>query len=178
MQTFKPEQKFAKASSKNMRISTKSSVVLCRVVRKKTLKRAKRLLTDLAAENRSLDGKYYTKTAKRMLELLESCEKNAEFLGLDNERLFVHASAHQGGSLRRRRRKAAFGARMKATNIEIMLIERGKASEKVDKSKMQKKKSEAEKQIDQEKAEAKKQVQELKEKSKELKNRIEGAPEK
>jgi len=61
-----------------------------------------------------------------MLLLIESCEKNAEFLGLDKGRLMVRASAHLGTMLKRRRRKAKFGSRMKATNLEIMLIESGR----------------------------------------------------
>ena len=88
----------------------------------------KRLLQDLAAERRSLGSKHYTKTAKEMLHLLQSCEKNADNLNLDKDRLFVHASAHKGTIMRRRRRKAKYGSRMKTTHLEIMLIERGKES--------------------------------------------------
>ncbi len=171
--TFTPEQKFAKASGSNMRVSTKSAQVICSAVRRKTLKRAKRLLQDMAAEKRGLDGKYYTKTVKKILELLESCEKNAEFLGLESERLFVHASAHQGATLRRRRRKAAFGSRMKSTNMEIMLIERGKLVEKIQKTRL-KAKSGVEKQLDKDKAAARKEIAALKEKSEELKEKTEG----
>ena len=126
MYTFEPEEKYARAHGRNLRISTKSATILCRVIRKKTLTRAKRLLQDLANERRSLDGKHYTKTAKEMVALLESCEKNADSLNLDREKLFVHASAHKGTIMRRRRRKAAYGSRMKTTHLEIMLIERGR----------------------------------------------------
>jgi len=175
--TFKPEQKFAKASGKNMRISYRKAAFICKTIRGKPLRRAKRLLSDLKDEKRTLDGKYYTKTVEGILNLLESCEKNAEFLGLDADRLFVHASSHQGTTLRRRRRKAGFGSRMKAANMEIMLIEKGKASEKVSKDKMQKKKTEAEKKIDEEKAQARKEIESLKEKGKEIKAKSEAAAE-
>ena len=60
--------------------------------------------------------------------MLNSCEKNAAFLGLDANRLSVHASAHKGAVVRRRRRKAKFGSRMKNTNIEMMLIEHARAA--------------------------------------------------
>ncbi|MBI4170932.1 MAG: hypothetical protein HY514_04505 [Candidatus Aenigmarchaeota archaeon] len=166
--TFAPKQRFAKASGTNMRISTKSAEVICRVIRKKPLKRAKRLLNDLAGQKRGLGVKYYSKTVKQILELLESCEKNAEFLGLENNRLFVHASAHQGTSIRRRRRKAAFGSAMKNTNMEIMLIERGKDTRKITSAK----KTETDKQIEKEHAAAKSEIEELKVKTAELKEKV------
>jgi ribosomal protein L22 len=124
---MKPKEKYAKAFGRDMRISTKSAVKLCRVIRGKKLSASKRLLSDLVAGRRNLEGKYYSKAVKEIYDLLSSCEKNAEFLGLDNEKLFVHASAHTGTIMKRRRRKSAFGSRLKSTNIEMMLIEKGKA---------------------------------------------------
>jgi len=135
--TFKPEQDYARAYGRNLRISRKNAVKICRVIRGKKLKTVKRLLNDLLEQRRSLDGKYYTKTVAEILKLIESCEKNADFLGLEKEKLFVHASASQGTIIRRRRRKAAFGSRLKSTNVEIMLIQRGK--EKTTKNKEVKK---------------------------------------
>ena len=126
--TFEPKQKYAKAFGRDVRISTKSAAVICRVIKNKPLTRARRLLVDLSNQKRSLDGKYYSKTVGEFLNLLNSCEKNAEFLGLENEKLFVHASAHMGTNIHRRRRKSAFGSKLKSTNIEVMLIERGKES--------------------------------------------------
>lgn len=123
--TFVPKEKYAKTYG-TLRISTRSAVKLCRAISKKPLTRAKRLLSDLAEEKRTLGRKHYTKTAKELLELLNSCEKNAEFMDLDAGKLFVHASAHTGAIMRRRRRKAAFGTRLKSTNVEMLLIERGK----------------------------------------------------
>lgn len=139
--TFVPEQKYARAHGNSLRISRKASVIVCRAIKKKPLSRAKRLLNDMISEKRSLDGKYYTKAAKEILMLLNSCEKNAEFMGLENEKLMVHASASKGANMRRRRRKAKFGSGMKSTNIEIYLIERGKES----KTKVSKKKIDAQK---------------------------------
>lgn len=160
--TFTPKEKFAKLCATNRRISTKSAVKLCSVIRKKTLTRAKRLLNDLSLEKRSLDGKHYTKTAKEILSLLEGCQKNAEFLGLDTGRLMVHASAHKGQRFRRRRRKAAYGSLLKATNVEIMLIERGK----------EKKRKKSEKKEATRKKEAEK-IKEFKQKSKNLEKKVE-----
>lgn len=128
--TFKPREKCAKAYGRNLRISRKAAVKLCRVISRKPLKRAERLLDNLLGKKQSLRGKYHTKAAAEIKSLIESCRKNAEFLGMEAEKLFVHASAHQGTIMRRRRRKSAFGSRMKSTNIEVMLIEKGKASKK------------------------------------------------
>ena len=156
--TFVPKQKYAKAHGNDMRISTKASVKICRVIKKKPLARAKRLLNDLLSEKRSLEGKYYTTTVREILQLLDSCEKNAEFLGLENEKLFVHASASKGTNMRRRRRKAKFGSKMKSTNIEIFLIERGKESKtKVSKKKIQQQK-EATEQLKEKQTEVAKQL--------------------
>ncbi len=124
--TIKPKEKHAKAYGNNLRISTKDAIKICRVIRKKPRDRAKRLLVDLVNKKRSLAGSYYSKAVAEILSLLESCEKNAEFLGLDPEKLMVHASAQTGTITRRRRRKSAFGSRMKSTNVEIILIEKGK----------------------------------------------------
>src|SRR3989344_6014738 len=115
--TFKPTEKHAKAYGNNLRISAKKSVILSRVIRGKKLSTAKRLLSDLAEGKRTLDGKYYTKTVKEMIRLLNSCEKNAESMNLNAGSLFVHASASKGSNLRRRRRKGNFGSKMKTSNV-------------------------------------------------------------
>ncbi len=143
--TFSPEEKHAKAYS-TLPISVKSAETLCRVIRKKPLRRAKRLLSDLESQRRSLGGKYYSSAVSSIKKLVESCEKNAEFLGLDSERLMVHASAHEGMAVRRRRRKGAFGTMMKRANVEVMLIESGR-SDRVPKEKI-KKQMEAKKEDD------------------------------
>src|SRR3972149_10489657 len=128
--TFIPKEKHAKAYGNNVRVSRKSATIICNVIKKKPLIRGKRLLVDLKAKRRSLRGKYYSKTVDEILQLLESCEKNADNLNLDKGKLFIHASAHKGTIMRRRRRKAKFGSRMKSTNLEIMLIEKGKERKK------------------------------------------------
>ncbi len=127
--TFVPKQKHAKAYIMYP-ISEKSASVVCRAIKKKPLVRAKRLLEDLNLKKRSLQGKYYSKAVKHILEALNSCEKNAYALGLDSGRLMVHASAHLGPATRRRRRKSAWGNRLKRTYIEIILIEKGKEAVK------------------------------------------------
>ena len=179
-QTFVPGHNYARAFGTSMRISQKSASIVCKAIKNKPLTRAKRLLEDLKAERRSLRGKYYSKAVKNMLMLLNSCEKNAEFKGLDADRLFVHASAHKGANVRRRRRKGAFGSTMKNTNMEILLIERGKerkdkVSKKRVKEQMTKKPTAAEQEIRAEKEETKRELERLKEEQKELLKDVEEA---
>ena len=88
--TFVPKQKHAKAYIMYP-ISTKSAMVVCNVVKKKPLVRAKRLLEDLHAQRRSLEGKYYSKAVEHMIEALKSCEKNAEALGHVSSSRAYHA---------------------------------------------------------------------------------------
>ncbi len=122
--TIQPEEKHAKAYGNNLRVSMKKSTKLSKFMRGKKLTVVRRFLNDLMSEKRNLDGKYYTKTAEAFISLLDSCEKNAENLGLEKGRLFFHSSAHMGNNLRRKRRKANFGSKMKTTNLEIILIQR------------------------------------------------------
>jgi len=124
MYTFVPKEKYAKANGVNLNISTKSSVLICRKIRGKKLDFAEKFLNDLLEKKRSINGKYYTKTVREILKVLRSCASNAENLDLDMDNLIVHASAHKGPTIKRRRRKSDFGNRMKITNIEIMLIEK------------------------------------------------------
>lgn len=123
--TFKPKERHAKAYSW-LNISQKDAKVICRVIRKKKLKVVKRLLEDLIARKRNLEGKYYTRAVTEIKKLLDSCEKNAKAIGLDIDKLFVYASSHKGPSIARRRRKREHGISMKSTNVEIILVEKGK----------------------------------------------------
>ncbi len=123
--TFTPKEPHAKAWSW-LNISLKDAKVVCRVIRGKKLSQVKRLLNDLLEKKRDLKGKYYTKSVREIKRVLESCEKNAENLGLDKNKLFVYASAHKGPTIWRPRRKADFGNYMKSTNVEIILVEKGK----------------------------------------------------
>lgn len=128
--TFVPKEEHAKAFGDNLGVSTKNAVIVCRSINNKKLTVAKRLLENLISKQQSLKGMYYTNASKEILMLLESCEKNAEFMGLETSRLFVHAGATHGALRRRKRRKSGFGSAMKLTNVEIMLIQKGKETAK------------------------------------------------
>lgn len=164
--TFVPKFRHAKAYGSNLRVSAKSAAIICAAIRDKPLTRAKRLLVDLKSGRRNLKGKYYSGTVEGLLQLLESAEKNAENLGLESERLFVHASAHKGMALRRRRRKSGFGSKLKTANVEIMLIECGKADDMRRKEKLK----------EAVKTALTKEVQKMKEKGKEIEMHAHEAP--
>ena len=105
---FNPrEEKSVRAYGRSLRVSGKSSQVLCSRINGQTLLRGRRLLNDLVAGRRSLNGKYYTNAANEILELLGSAQANAEAKGLDPEKLSIHASAHQGFSFWRNRAPGA-----------------------------------------------------------------------
>ncbi len=120
----KREDKAVKAYGRGLRISTKSSIMICRKISGLTLKKAKRLLERLLTETQSIDGKYYTNSASEILELLKSAEGNAEFKGLDQSRIFVKASAHEGFTFWRNRRFKMKRMQRKVSNIQIVLEER------------------------------------------------------
>ena len=124
--TFEPSGKHAKAYS-TLSISTKDAVLICRVIRKKKLSTVKRLLDDLINKRKTVNKRYYPKVVSEIKKLLNSCEKNAEFQGMDKEKLFVYASAHKGVNMKRPRRRGDFGSGMKSTHVEIILSEKPKS---------------------------------------------------
>jgi large subunit ribosomal protein L22 len=118
------EKKSAKLYGSNIDISTKDAIVLCRQINRKPLAKGRDLLGRLIEQKSSLEGKYYTKAATEMLSLLNSAEKNAEFKGLDAEKLIIFASAHKGLIYFRPRRFRLRRQRKKMTNVQIVLVER------------------------------------------------------
>ncbi len=134
----KPEHS-AKAVGRALPISTKQSVEICGLLRKKELNKAKKLLQAVISQKQAVPYKRYNKdighkksvsaagrfpgkAAKEILELLNSVESNAQFKGLNTSSLIIsHISAqktgaswHYGRQIRRR---------MKRTNIEIIVTE-------------------------------------------------------
>lgn len=140
-------EKTAKAIGRELRISPKSSVEICSEVRKKSVDKAKDFLNEViqmkkpvtfarfnkgVAHRRGLKrgfaGKYPVKAASQILKVLESAEMNAEFKGLDTERLYIRHISTQRGRVIRGIRPRAFGRATphneQTSNIEVMLAER------------------------------------------------------
>ncbi|MBI4163247.1 MAG: hypothetical protein HY512_00160 [Candidatus Aenigmarchaeota archaeon] len=117
-------EKFAKAYGRALRISTKGSVIVCKVLSGMNLQKGKRLLNNLLIEKESLDGKFYSNASSEILDLLKSAESNAEFKGLDTEKLIIKASAHMGFAFWRPRRFKMRRQKRKVTNVQIVLEQR------------------------------------------------------
>ncbi|RLJ03407.1 MAG: hypothetical protein DRP11_00825 [Candidatus Aenigmatarchaeota archaeon] len=112
----------AKAAVISAQVSTKKSALLCRKIRGMNLQKAKAFLEDLIAKKRDIDGKHYTNTAIGLLELLRSAESNAEFKGLDKEKLKIRMiTAEKGPTRRRRKRRRSFGSKLKSTHLKVVL---------------------------------------------------------
>ncbi len=110
-----------KVYGSGLRISGKDSKILCSKIAGKSLPKAKALLERLLSEEQNIDGKHYTKASGEILELLKSGENNAEFKGLDAERLIVNVSAHKGFRFMRPRRFKMRRQQRKVTNIQVVL---------------------------------------------------------
>lgn len=116
--------KTVKASGVDIRISHKKATEVCREIRGLKLEKAKELLEGVIAmkkmipfrvhkkemghhanklrEHKWYAGGYPIKIAERLLGILKNAENNAEYKGLDVDRLkIIHASADQGPKLRR-----------------------------------------------------------------------------
>lgn len=117
-------EKSAKAFGRGLRVSRKDSKELCSAISGMSLDNGKRFLQELMEQNRSLGGKYYTSAAKGVMEILQSAENNAEFKGLDPERLFIHASAHKAFTFWRPRRFKLRRQKRKTTHIQVVLEQR------------------------------------------------------
>jgi len=77
------------ASRPTARVSLKDSNTIFKRIRNKPVKKVKTLLNDLISQKRNIEGRYFTKASKEILDLIESTEKSAEAQGLDTEKLFI-----------------------------------------------------------------------------------------
>lgn len=105
--------KYAKAFGRDLPISLKDSVNLCRALKGMKLNDAKDFLEDVIKKKRAVPyfryldsishrrgigpGRYPVKEAKYILKVLENAEANAENKDLDTDSLYImHIAAHKG----------------------------------------------------------------------------------
>ncbi len=135
----------ARAILKEADISPKHAVEICNAIKGKELKEAKKLLEDVGNLKRAIPfkkyvrgvahrpgkgfgpGRYPQKAAKSILKLLEDCESNAEYSGLNTDALKIkHIVAHRGkvtrGSMPRAHGRATDWD-IHTTNVEVILEE-------------------------------------------------------
>jgi len=139
-------EKAVKASGRELRISPKHAREVCKTIKGMRLDKAKRYLKQVIEKkepvpfrrftkklghrhgmHKAMVGKYPVRAAAGILKVLESAEGNAEFKGLDTERLrIIHASAYPGIKLKRAIPRAFGRSSPKnrpLTHVEVVLEE-------------------------------------------------------
>lgn len=128
----------ARATGRDISISTKNSIEICNFIRGKKLVRAKAILNDAIDMKKPIPftrytngvghkrgmaaGRFAINACKEILAILESAEINAQQKGLDTSRLdIVHICAQMASRPHHYGRKR--GVKMKRTHIEIVLGE-------------------------------------------------------
>ena len=139
-QKYNPET-MARAVGVALPVSPKQCIEITARIRRKTLAQAKKLLNDVISMEKPLElkrytggvghkrgmgpGRYPVKACEAVLKIVESCEANAQFKGLNTGNMAIaHANAQFGTRqwhYGRQRRRV-----MKRTHIEIVLEEKGK----------------------------------------------------
>ena len=144
---IKDETKTAKAYGKELDISPKYSVEVCRELRGKHVSDAIEFLEDVIALRRpvvlkkhkkkvahkpglgkAFAGKFPVKVSKHILKVIKSAIENAKYKGLNEEKLYIrHISATRGRVIRGFIPRA-FGRATQfnheTTNIQVVLEER------------------------------------------------------
>jgi len=109
------------------RISLKHSIEIAKEIRRKPVNKAINFLNNLIDKKVKLpNGRYHTKAAEEILNLIESAKANAEFKGLNIEKLFIK-EFKTNKSFRFIKPKTRFrfrGRQAKICNLEITLEER------------------------------------------------------
>lgn len=114
-------KKSAKAYGNGLSISPKDSKIICKKISRMNLRKGINFLEGLSDETLSIEGKHYTTAAATILDLVKSAEKNAEFKGLDTEKLIIMASAHQAFSFFRPRRSKMRRQKRKSAHVQVVL---------------------------------------------------------
>ncbi len=139
--------KTVKSSGRELRVSPKAAREVCTALKGKTLEQAKTYLNKVITKkqpvpyrryNKKLGhrhgtepgtfaARYPIKTAQKILQVLTGAEANAEFKGLDTDRLrIIHAAAYPGMKLKRFQPRALGRSSPKhqtLTHIELVLQE-------------------------------------------------------
>jgi len=129
------KETMAKASARNVDISTKYAVEVCRAIRGLPVSKAKSWLQDAIEMKRAFPikrytegaghrpglgaGKFVVKVASQILKVLKSAEANAHNQNIVGELYVLHAAAHKAH--RPIRAGAYIGRHAKRTHIEIVV---------------------------------------------------------
>ena len=113
-------ERTVKCAGRELRISPKAATEICNAIRGMKLPKAKQLLEEVEEKKTSIPyrhykkevphkgnqgfhaGRYPVKAANSIRRLLEELEANAEYRGLDPEKVKItHAASHRGMKLRK-----------------------------------------------------------------------------
>lgn len=120
------------STSSTLRISHKNAAKVCKALNRKKFVDAKKILNDILNQKTTLKRKYYTKTSKEILKLLNQLEFNARKNGLESDKMFLFISAHRGPTLHRaRRRWRKFGTRLKSCHVQAVLSDKNGFGKKI-----------------------------------------------
>ncbi len=134
----------ARARGIELPISPKKTYEVLNAIRGLSVERARGVLEDVVALKRAVPfrrynqetahhrgvgpGRYPKKVARNVLSVLKNAEDNAEYDGLDAERLYVKVAASSRGRILRATMPRAHGHgdpwNEQTTNVEIVLAER------------------------------------------------------
>ena len=138
VQLFQQDKMEYKINAKDLPLSTKTSVEVCRFLRNKSVKKAQEILQRVIKKEQPVPykryikeiphrkgkiatGRYPLKVSKEILKLLKGGLASAQNQGLSSDLIISHISSHKAGHQwhfgRKRRR------RMKRTHIKIILKE-------------------------------------------------------
>ena len=126
-------------NGKNLAISRKESVEICRLIRNKTTDSAKKILNRVIEKKQAVPyrrylmsvphrkgkigpGRYPLKASKEILSLIKGAESNAENKGMQKNLVISHISGHKGETKSRYGRK--IGKKAKRTHIKIIVQEK------------------------------------------------------
>ena len=126
-----------KCAGRELRISPKAATEICRAIKGMKIEEARKLLEEVISRKRAIPykrykkevphkslqerwyaGRYPVKAAERILRLLEELEANAEYKGLDLEKLRIIHAASQRGIKTRKYISRAFGRSSPYFNIQ------------------------------------------------------------
>ena len=136
--SYQAEENMAKAVGRDLSISTKHSIEICRHIRGMPLEKAMIVLEDTIDKKKAIPfktfnwnlghktkigpGRYPVKASKEILSVLENAENNAQFKGLVPARLkIIHCSAQKAFNPGKRGRSS--GSDTKRTHIEVVVKE-------------------------------------------------------
>lgn len=116
--------RYAKAYGRNLDTSVKDAAIVCRTINNLQVQKAAAVLEGLISGKRDIRGKYYTKTVKLVLDILNSALENARFKGLDEDKLHVNASGHKGFETYTGRRNKMKEEKRRYSHVQVVLLER------------------------------------------------------